>query len=153
MKYCDSRIWCLLFSRVISSFPLQEKRDLITGLKTRTNAGRPNWDKVTNVFSCTYPVYVHSSSIHFTFIFHLLSFSTYFHSTTNETVAEKVMPFSSPSGCLVTCMWGEAAAASGAEKTAAARGLGDKNLFLSPLLTTYTHYSLSITSFLTCTRG
>lgn len=24
----------------------QEKRDLITGLKTRTNAGRPNWDKV-----------------------------------------------------------------------------------------------------------
>lgn len=27
-------------------FILQEKRDLITGLKTRTNAGRPNWDKV-----------------------------------------------------------------------------------------------------------
>lgn len=26
---------------------LQEKRDLITGLKTRTNAGRPNWDKVS----------------------------------------------------------------------------------------------------------
>jgi hypothetical protein len=25
---------------------VQEKRDLITGLKTRTNAGRPNWDKV-----------------------------------------------------------------------------------------------------------
>ncbi|KAF9798205.1 hypothetical protein SFRURICE_003164 [Spodoptera frugiperda] len=25
---------------------LMEKRDLITGLKTRTNAGRPNWDKV-----------------------------------------------------------------------------------------------------------
>lgn len=24
----------------------QEKRDFITGLKTRTNAGRPNWDKV-----------------------------------------------------------------------------------------------------------
>ena len=24
----------------------QGKRDLITGLKTRTNAGRPNWDKV-----------------------------------------------------------------------------------------------------------
>ncbi|CAB3225688.1 unnamed protein product, partial [Arctia plantaginis] len=24
----------------------KEKRDLITGLKTRTNAGRPNWDKV-----------------------------------------------------------------------------------------------------------
>jgi predicted ferric reductase len=24
----------------------QEKRDLVTGLKTRTNAGRPNWDKV-----------------------------------------------------------------------------------------------------------
>lgn len=27
-------------------FLSQEKRDLITGLKTRTNAGRPNWDKV-----------------------------------------------------------------------------------------------------------
>ena len=27
-------------------FLLQSKRDLITGLKTRTNAGRPNWDKV-----------------------------------------------------------------------------------------------------------
>lgn len=27
-------------------FYVQEKRDLITGLKTRTNAGRPNWDKV-----------------------------------------------------------------------------------------------------------
>ena len=26
--------------------PSQAKRDLITGLKTRTNAGRPNWDKV-----------------------------------------------------------------------------------------------------------
>ena len=25
---------------------MQSKRDLITGLKTRTNAGRPNWDKV-----------------------------------------------------------------------------------------------------------
>ena len=25
---------------------IQEKRDLITGLKTRTNAGRPDWDKV-----------------------------------------------------------------------------------------------------------
>lgn len=24
----------------------KEKRDLITGLKTRTTAGRPNWDKV-----------------------------------------------------------------------------------------------------------
>ena len=24
----------------------KEKRDLITGLKTRTQAGRPNWDKV-----------------------------------------------------------------------------------------------------------
>ncbi len=24
----------------------KSKRDLITGLKTRTNAGRPNWDKV-----------------------------------------------------------------------------------------------------------
>lgn len=27
-------------------FIYKEKRDLITGLKTRTNAGRPNWDKV-----------------------------------------------------------------------------------------------------------
>ena len=27
-------------------FRHQSKRDLITGLKTRTNAGRPNWDKV-----------------------------------------------------------------------------------------------------------
>ena len=27
-------------------FLFQSKRDLITGLKTRTNAGRPNWDKV-----------------------------------------------------------------------------------------------------------
>jgi hypothetical protein len=24
----------------------QENRDLVTGLKTRTTAGRPNWDKV-----------------------------------------------------------------------------------------------------------
>ena len=24
----------------------QEKRDLVTGLKSRTNAGRPNWNKV-----------------------------------------------------------------------------------------------------------
>ena len=30
--------------KLISFF--QSKRDLITGLKTRTNAGRPNWDKV-----------------------------------------------------------------------------------------------------------
>lgn len=34
-----------LFSGVILIF-FQEKRDLITGLKTRTNAGRPNWDRV-----------------------------------------------------------------------------------------------------------
>ena len=27
-------------------FVLQEKRDLVTGLKSRTNAGRPNWNKV-----------------------------------------------------------------------------------------------------------
>lgn len=33
------------FSAVILIF-FQEKRDLITGLKTRTNAGRPNWDRV-----------------------------------------------------------------------------------------------------------
>lgn len=30
----------------VTSPVVQEKRDLITGLKTRTNAGRPNWDKV-----------------------------------------------------------------------------------------------------------
>ncbi|XP_018332506.1 NADPH oxidase 5 [Agrilus planipennis] len=29
----------------------KEKRDLITGLKTRTNAGRPNWDKVLKQIS------------------------------------------------------------------------------------------------------
>ena len=34
----------LFFSH--SVFLPQSKRDLITGLKTRTNAGRPNWDKV-----------------------------------------------------------------------------------------------------------
>ena len=28
------------------NFVLQEKRDLVTGLKSRTNAGRPNWNKV-----------------------------------------------------------------------------------------------------------
>ena len=28
------------------TFVLQEKRDLVTGLKSRTNAGRPNWNKV-----------------------------------------------------------------------------------------------------------
>ena len=35
------------FSRTYKNiFIFQSKRDLITGLKTRTNAGRPNWDKV-----------------------------------------------------------------------------------------------------------
>lgn len=29
----------------------KEKRDLITGLKTRTQAGRPNWEKVIHSFS------------------------------------------------------------------------------------------------------
>ena len=31
----------------------KEKRDVVTGLKTRTQAGRPNWDEVTisNQFS------------------------------------------------------------------------------------------------------
>ncbi|XP_026680929.1 uncharacterized protein LOC103511343 [Diaphorina citri] len=39
-------VYC--FSLTNSPYPLssQEKRDLITGLKTRTNAGRPNWDRV-----------------------------------------------------------------------------------------------------------
>ena len=27
-------------------FKIQEKRDLVTGLKSRMNAGRPNWNKV-----------------------------------------------------------------------------------------------------------
>ena len=27
----------------------KEKRDLITGLKTRTQAGRPNWNEVNNL--------------------------------------------------------------------------------------------------------
>jgi len=27
-------------------FSEQEQRDLVTGLKTRSNAGRPNWDQV-----------------------------------------------------------------------------------------------------------
>lgn len=30
----------------------KEKRDLITGLKTRTEAGRPNWDKVWASYDC-----------------------------------------------------------------------------------------------------
>lgn len=38
-----SPIWCPLIFHISV---LQGKRDLITGLKTRTNAGRPNWDKV-----------------------------------------------------------------------------------------------------------
>ena len=33
-------------SFILCFISLQSKRDLITGLKTRTNAGRPNWDKV-----------------------------------------------------------------------------------------------------------
>ena len=37
--FCSSQIFTYLIF-------LQEKRDLVTGLKTRTNAGRPNWDKV-----------------------------------------------------------------------------------------------------------
>lgn len=39
LSFCKRTILILFFSP-------QEKRDLITGLKTRTNAGRPNWDKV-----------------------------------------------------------------------------------------------------------
>ena len=35
----------------------KEKRDLITGLKTRTQAGRPDWDKV-GLFS-TSPLHEH----------------------------------------------------------------------------------------------
>ena len=41
--------FCCIFKYMSSKFAhyvMQEKRDLVTGLKTRTNAGRPNWDKV-----------------------------------------------------------------------------------------------------------
>jgi len=38
----SAHVFCTFFVNV----SLQEKRDLITGLKTRTNAGRPNWSKV-----------------------------------------------------------------------------------------------------------
>ena len=31
---------------MLYSIYLQEKRDLITGLRARTKAGRPNWDKL-----------------------------------------------------------------------------------------------------------
>lgn len=34
------------FADTLLSLPHQEKRDLITGLKTRTNAGRPDWNSV-----------------------------------------------------------------------------------------------------------
>ena len=34
------------FFYIVFNYFFQSKRDLITGLKTRTNAGRPNWDKV-----------------------------------------------------------------------------------------------------------
>jgi hypothetical protein len=36
----------MLYIKNGAFFSFQSKRDLITGLKTRTNAGRPNWDKV-----------------------------------------------------------------------------------------------------------
>jgi len=36
----------VFYFSVFPPLPVQEKRDFITGLKTRTNAGRPNWDKV-----------------------------------------------------------------------------------------------------------
>lgn len=48
-KVCSTIYLRLLLigkSLLNSNLKLQEKRDLITGLKTRTNAGRPNWDKV-----------------------------------------------------------------------------------------------------------
>ena len=35
----------------------KEKRDLITGLKTRTQAGRPDWDKVGLLLSSPFYVY------------------------------------------------------------------------------------------------
>ena len=39
----------------------KEKRDLITGLKTRTQAGRPDWDKV-NITDEVYSVSTSLSS-------------------------------------------------------------------------------------------
>ena len=36
----------LINKKKIAIMQMQEKRDLVTGLKTRTNVGRPNWDKV-----------------------------------------------------------------------------------------------------------
>ncbi len=41
-------LFCADFIRSFIKFAciFQSKRDLITGLKTRTIAGRPNWDKV-----------------------------------------------------------------------------------------------------------
>ena len=39
----------LIFILIMTTYKFQifqSKRDLITGLKTRTMAGRPNWDKV-----------------------------------------------------------------------------------------------------------
>ena len=42
----DTRSWISSNILLFSYFIFQSKRDLITGLKTRTNAGRPNWDKV-----------------------------------------------------------------------------------------------------------
>ena len=41
-------VWKKKLFNVLSLINLlfQEKRDLVTGLKSRTNAGRPNWNKV-----------------------------------------------------------------------------------------------------------
>ena len=38
----------------------KEQRDLVTGLKSRTNAGRPNWNKVS--------IYLHISTGIFTYL-------------------------------------------------------------------------------------
>lgn len=45
-KVIPGMFYLFPFLTNILSTSLQGKRDLITGLKTRTNAGRPNWDKV-----------------------------------------------------------------------------------------------------------
>jgi len=36
----------VLLQMALDLLHVQSKRDLVTGLKSRTNAGRPNWDKV-----------------------------------------------------------------------------------------------------------
>ena len=41
----------------------KEKRDLITGLKTRTQAGRPNWEEVSYKYTESHNIYHHINLI------------------------------------------------------------------------------------------